>query len=57
MYLCKLEMVQELHTSSYCSEDTELPSLSFRPLYLPREFGQLFGTIMYIHPRTNARDT
>lgn len=38
---------------SYCSEDIELLSLSLRPFYLPSEFGQLFITIVYIHPRTN----
>ncbi len=40
---------------SYCSEDIELLSLSFRPFYLPWEFGQLFITIVYIHPRANFR--
>lgn len=40
---------------SYCSEDIELLSSSFRPFYLPREFGQLFITIVYIHPRANFR--
>lgn len=40
---------------SYCSEDIELLSLSFRPFYLPREFGQLFIIVVDIHPRVNSR--
>lgn len=40
---------------SDCSEDIELLSLSFRPHYLPREFGQIFVTLVHIHLRANAR--
>lgn len=40
---------------SYCSEDIELLSISLRPFYLPREFGQVFVTVVYIHPRANTR--
>ena len=39
---------------SYCSEDIELLSLSFTPFYLPREFGQIFVTVVYIHPQAAA---
>ena len=34
--------------------DIELLSVSLRPLYLPREFPQLFVTVVYIHPRANV---
>ena len=32
-------------------------SLSLRPYYLPREFGQVFVTVVYIHPCANIRLT
>lgn len=38
-----------------CSEDTELLSLSFRPFYLPKEFGKVFVNVVYIHPRANTK--
>ena len=37
-----------------CTPDIELLTISLRPFYLPREFQQLFFTIVYIHPRANA---
>ena len=37
-----------------CTADLELLSISLRPFYLPREFQQLFYTVVYIHPRANA---
>lgn len=37
-----------------CTPDIELLSMSLRPSYLPREFPQLFLTIVYIHPRANT---
>ena len=37
-----------------CTPDVELLSVSLRPFYLPREFPQVFLTIVYIHPRANA---
>ena len=37
-----------------CTPDIELLTISLRPHYLPREFQQLFFTIVYIHPRANA---
>lgn len=40
---------------SYCSEDVELLSVSFRPFYLPREHGQIFTTLVYIHPHANMK--
>lgn len=36
-----------------CTADIELLSISLRPFYLPREFQQLFYTLVYIHPRAN----
>ena len=35
---------------SVCTEYFELLTLSFRPDYLPREFGQIFVTVVYIPP-------
>lgn len=37
-----------------CTPDLELLSISLRPFYLPREFPQLFFTIVYIHPQANT---
>lgn len=37
-----------------CTTDIELLSISLRPYYLPREFQQLFFTLVYIHPRADA---
>lgn len=37
-----------------CTTDVELLTISLRPFYLPREFQQLFYTLVYIHPRSNA---
>lgn len=37
-----------------CTADVELLSISLRLFYLPREFQQLFFTLVYIHPRANA---
>lgn len=34
-------------------KDIEL-SVSLRPFYLPREFPQLFFTVVFIHPRANS---
>lgn len=36
-----------------CTKDIELLSVSMRPFYLPREFPQIFVTIVYIHPKAN----
>ena len=38
-----------------CSEDIELVSVALRPFYLPRQFNQIFITVVYIHPRANCR--
>ena len=40
---------------SLCSADIELLSIGLRPFYLPREFNQLFITVVYIHPRANFK--
>ncbi len=37
-----------------CTPDVELLSVSLRPFYLPREFPQLFMTVVYMHPKANA---
>ncbi len=37
-----------------CTPDVELLSVSLRAFYLPREFPQLFITVVYIHPRAHA---
>ncbi len=47
---CNSVVVRE----SLCSPDIELLSVSLRPFYLPREFPQLFVTLVYIHPRANV---
>lgn len=36
-----------------CTRDVELLSVSLRPAYLPREFPQIFITVVYIHPKAN----
>ena len=38
-----------------CTRDVEMLSLSFRPKYLPREFGQVFVTTVYIQPDDNVK--
>ena len=38
-----------------CTLDAEIISLSFRPIHLPREFGQVFFTVAYVHPKANNR--
>ena len=47
---CNTVLVRE----ALCTPDIELLSISLRPFYLPREFPQLFFTLVYIHPRANA---
>ena len=37
-----------------CTPDIELLSISLRPFYLPREFPQLFYTLVYIQPHANS---
>ena len=37
------------------SSDVDILSVSLRPKYLPREFGQIFLTTVYAHPRANQR--
>ena len=36
-----------------CTPNIELLSVSLRPFYLPREFPQIFITVVYIHPKAN----
>ena len=40
---------------STCLEDIEILFVALRPFYLPREFNQIFVTIVYIHPRANYK--
>ena len=40
---------------SICTADIELLSISVRPFYLPREFPQIFVTVVYIHPKANTQ--
>lgn len=40
-----------------CTPDCELLALSMRPTYLPREFGQLFFVVVYVHPQANNMRT
>lgn len=47
---CNTVIVRE----TLCTPDIELLSVSLHPFYLPREFPQLFITLVYIHPRANA---
>ncbi len=44
---CKITLVRE----KLCTKDIEL--LSLRPFYLPREFPQIFVTVVYKHPKVN----
>lgn len=39
---------------SICTANIELLSVSVCPFYLPREFPQLFVTVVYIHPKANV---
>lgn len=36
-----------------CTSDLELLTISIWPFYLPKEFPQLFLTIVYIHPKAS----
>ena len=47
---CRTVVVRD----TLCTPDIELLSVSLRPFYLPREFPQLFFTLVYNHPRANA---
>lgn len=37
-----------------CTSNIELLTVSLRPFYLPREFPQIFMTVVYIHPKADA---
>lgn len=47
---CTTVVVRE----TLCTKDIELLSVLLLPHYLPREFPQLFITLVYIHPKANA---
>lgn len=38
-----------------CTADIELLTVSIRPFYLPREFQQLFVSVVYIHPKSDVQ--
>lgn len=44
---CRTVVVRE----RLCTPDIELLCVSLRPFYLPREFPQIFFTVVYIHPK------
>ena len=46
---CRVVKVRE----KLCTPDIELLCLSLRPYYLPREFPQIFFTLVYIHPKAD----
>lgn len=48
---CKTVLVRE----RLCTKDVELLSLSMHPMYLPREFPQIFVTVVYVHPKANEK--
>lgn len=41
--------------ASHCPENIELLSLSFRPFYLRREFGQVFVTVVDVQSLANIK--
>ncbi len=47
----KTVMVRE----EMCTADIELLTVSIRPFYLPREFQQLFISVVYIHPKSDVQ--
>lgn len=47
---CNTVVIRE----TLCTHDIELLSGFLRPYYLPREFPQLFVTLVYIHPKANV---
>ena len=40
--------------SSYCAPDLETLTIKCRPFFLPRDFGSIILTAVYIHPRANV---
>ncbi len=47
---CNTVVVRE----TLCTPDKELLSVSLRPFYLPREYPQLFITLVYTHRKANV---
>lgn len=39
-----------------CLPDIDLLTISVRPYYLPREFPQVFLSVVYIHPKANFKN-
>ena len=39
---------------SHCSPDVEYITVGLRPFYLPREFPQIFVTVVYIQPKADS---
>lgn len=54
LYVNKNWCNQVVVRDTLCTPDIELLSVSLRPHYLPREFPQLFVTLIYIHPKANV---
>lgn len=53
-----VKSVQELHREAFVCHVArifQLLSFPFRAFYLPREFGQLFITVICFNPRANAQ--
>lgn len=50
---CRQHTVRE----TTCSPDVELLFLSLRPVYLPREFGNIILYAVYVPPSRNAAST
>jgi len=48
---CKQYTIRE----ELCTPNVELLSVSFRPKYLPREFGQVFVVLVYVPPSANDK--
>ena len=38
------------NTSTICNDNTEAPTVNLRPFYLPREFTNIYITVLYIPP-------
>lgn len=53
VYTVCIHGVGQQTSETYCSPDVELLCISFRPRYLPREFGQVTLIAVYVPPSEN----
>lgn len=54
MPVYKCVLVQNYNSQEkLCTKDIKLLSVSVCPFYLPKEFLQIFVTVVYIHPKAN----